>query len=68
MAWQLLKTLPGLKGGPKAWGDYSTEQLEDRYELASSRLDPCLHSKPSESTWVLRHMDDFLFVAPHPKL
>jgi hypothetical protein len=37
VAWKLRKTLPGLKGGPAAWGDYATEILLTKYGFKTSR-------------------------------
>jgi hypothetical protein len=63
-AWLLLRTLPGLKGGPAAWGDHATEVTTQEYGLHPSRVDPCLSSDPKKELWCLRHMDDYLMVGP----
>ena len=44
VAWRLLKTLPGLKGDPAAWGDYSSEVLENTYKSSPSKHEPCVYS------------------------
>ena len=64
IAWLLKKTLPGLKGGPAPWGGYSTELLLERYGFTASRHEPCLYHRRAGDVWVLRHMDDFLFIGP----
>ena len=46
-AWRLLKTLPGLKGGPAAWGVHATKTKQELYNLQPSEIDPCVHSRRS---------------------
>ena len=67
-AWLLRKTLPGLKGGPAAWGDHATETTTREFGLTPSRIDPCLSSDPKKEIWCLRHMDDYLMVGPRRNL
>ena len=67
-AWKLLKTLPGLKGGPSAWGTHATQKKHELYGLAPSTWDPCVHAAPQQKLWTLRHMDDYLFVGDRPRL
>jgi len=61
IAWRLRKTLPGLKGGPAAWGDYCTEVLKTRYEFVATKHEPCLYYCKTKQIYALRHMDDFMF-------
>ena len=68
MVWRLLKTLPGLKGGPAAWGDYSSEVLAKQYELQPTKHEPCLYHRTAGDVHVLRHMDDFLIVGARSAL
>ena len=35
-AWRLLKTVPGLKGGPAAWGHHATNVKEELHGLVQS--------------------------------
>ena len=67
-AWRLLKTLPGLKGGPAAWSHHATKVKEQRYGLVQSARDPCVHSNVRERMWTMRHMDDYVIVGPQTKL
>ena len=67
-AWRLLKTLPGLKGGPAAWGHHATRVKEERYGLIRSARDPCVHSNVRERMWTMRHMDDYVIVGPPAKV
>ena len=67
-AWRLLKTLPGLKGGPAAWGHHATKVKEERYGLIQSARDPCVHSNVRERMWTMRHMDDYVIVGPPAKV
>ena len=53
-AWRLLKTLPGLKGGPAAWGHHATKVKEERYGLIQSARDPCVHSNVRERMWTAK--------------
>ena len=62
--WRLRKTLPGLKGGPAAWGDYATKRMQELFGVNPSAADPCIQSSPRDHVWTLRHMDDYMFVAP----
>jgi len=57
----LLKTLPGLKGGPAAWGDYCTEVLKTHYQFVATKHEPCLYYSEEKKVYALRHMDDFMF-------
>ena len=66
-AWRLLKTLPGLNGGPAAWGHYATRVKEERYGLIQSARDPCVHSNVRERMWTMRHMDDYVVVVLIPR-
>ena len=61
-AWLLHKTLPGLKGGPAAWGDHATEITRKEFGLTPSRVDPCVSSNIQKEIWIMRHMDDYLMV------
>ena len=63
-AWWLLKTLPGLKGGPAAWGHHATKVKE----LVQSARDPCVHINVRERMWTMRHMDDYVTVGPQTKV
>ncbi len=63
MAWLLKKTLPGLKGGPSAWGNHASGRLTS-YGL----IDPCLCSCPRRKVAMVRHMDDFLQIGPKREL
>ena len=67
-AWLLRKTLPGLKGGPAAWGDHATEITTKEFGLTPSRVDPCLSSDVKKEVWCMRHMDDYLMVGPRSSL
>eukprot|EP00975_Prorocentrum_lima_P023607 4968872-Prorocentrum_lima.AAC.1 len=67
-AWKLAKTLPGLKGGPAAWGAYATEVKEQLYGLTPSIHDQCVHSNVKEKLWLMRHMDDYLVIGPQAKV
>ena len=67
-AWRLLKTLPGLKGGPAAWSHHATSVKEERCGLIQSARDPCVHSNVRERMWTMRHMDDYVVVGPHAKV
>ena len=67
-AWRRLKTLPGLKGGPAAWGHHATRVKEKRYRLIQSARDPYLHSNVRERVWTMRHMDDYVVVGPRTKV
>ena len=67
-AWRLLKTLPGLKGGPAAWGHHATKVKEERYGLIQSARDPCVHRDVRERMWTMRHMDDYVIVGPPAKV
>jgi hypothetical protein len=66
--WKLKKTMPGLKGGPAAWGAHATKTKLELYNLTPSVHDPCVHSNPKEKVWALRHMDDYLCVGPYEKV
>ena len=67
-AWKLRKTLPGLKGGPCAWGHHATQKKQDLYGLKPSAWDPCVHAAPEKQLWILRHMDDYLMIGPRSDL
>ena len=67
-AWRLLKTLPGLKGGPAAWGHHAKRVKEERYGLVQSARDLCVHSNVRERTWTTRHTDDHVIVGPQTKV
>ena len=47
-AWRLLKTMPGLKGGPAAWCHHATKVKEGLCGLVQSARDPCVHSNVRE--------------------
>ena len=64
----MLKTLPGLKGGPAAWGVHATKTKQELYNFQPSEIDPCVHSSPKEKLWTMRHMDDCLLVGPQSPL
>ena len=51
-AWLLRKTLPGLKGGPAAWGDHATETTTREFGLTPSHR-PVLEQRPEEGDLVL---------------
>ena len=68
VAWKLLKTLPGVKGGPSAWGHHATEQKRRLYNLKPSAWDPCVHANPQKKLWTMRHMDDYLMIGEHAAL
>jgi len=63
IVWLLKKTLPGLKGGPRGWGDFVDDILNKEYDMVSSVVEPCMYRRGAEKFWALRHMDDFFFVA-----
>jgi len=67
-AWKLLKTLPGLKCGPVAWGDFVTQILAETYDLKSGTAEPCLYYNTDKQVWALRHMDDFFIIGPRKTL
>ena len=67
MAWLLKKTLPGLKGGPSAWGNHVDGRLTS-YGLTTSKIDPCLCSCLRSKVAMVRHMDDFLQIGPKREL
>ena len=61
-AWRVLKTLPGLKGGPAAWRHHATKVKEELHGLTPSARDPCVHSNVREHLWAMRHMDGYVVV------
>jgi hypothetical protein len=54
-AWKLLKTFPGLKGGPAAWGTYATQKMKDLYDLTQSTYDVCVCRRVSEIVGLEAH-------------
>jgi hypothetical protein len=66
-AWLLYKTLPGLKGGPSAWGDHATTMMQAEFGMEQSRVEPCVSYDLEKNLYVMRHMDDYLMVGPRPR-
>ena len=65
VVWRLHKALPGLKGGPVAWGTridgiFGSPPLNFR----RSRVDPCLWTNSTTGVRIGRHMDDFIKTGP----
>ena len=64
VVWRLHKALPGLKGGPVAWGTRIDGILgSPPLNFRRSRVDPCLWTN-SEGVPIGRHMDDFIKTGP----
>ena len=64
VVWRLHKALPGLKGGPVAWGTRIDGILgSPPLNFRRSRVDPCLWTN-SEGVRIGRHMDDFIKTGP----
>ena len=65
MVWRLHKALPGLKGGPVAWGTRIDGILgSPPLNFRRSRVDPCLWTNSTTGVRSGRHMDDFIKTGP----
>ena len=62
---ELHKALPGLKGGPVAWGARIDGILgSPPLNFRRSRVDPCLWTNSTTGVRICRHMDDFIKTGP----
>ena len=62
VVWRLHKALPGLKGGPVAWGGRIDGILgSSPLNFRRSRVDPCLWTNSTTGVRIGRHMDDLSF-------
>ena len=65
VVWRLHKALPGLKGGPVAWGTRIDGILgSPPLNFRRSRVDPCLRTNSTTGVRIGRHMDDFIKTGP----
>ena len=65
VVWRLHKALPGLKGGPVAWGTRIDGILgSPPLNFRRSRVDPCLWTNSTTGVRIGRHMDDFIKTGP----
>ena len=63
--WRLHQALPGLKGGPVAWGARNDGILDNSpLNFRRSRVDPCLGTNSTTGVRIGRHMDDFIKTGP----
>ena len=63
VCWKVLKIIPGLRGGPRFWGNHATSVLED-LGFTRNAADECCYSHREQPCHLLRHMDDFVGVGP----
>ena len=65
VVWRLHKALPGLKGGPVAWGTRIDGILgSPPLNFRRSRVDPCLWTNSTTGVRIGRRMDDFIKTGP----
>ena len=65
VVWRLHKALPGLKGGPVAWGARIDGILGGSpLDFRRSLVDPCLWTHSTTGVRIGRHMDDFIMTGP----
>ena len=61
--WRMLKIIPGLRGGPRGWGEYASGILS-KHGFDRNKADECVYTHMQHNVHTLRHMDDFVTTGP----